>query len=195
MWKRIEAVKLIVGLGNPGSKYADTRHNVGFRVIDALAARWSIDTSQEKFHAWFGKGVVGSEACVLLKPTTFMNRSGQAVQAVGRFYQLDFADVLVVADDLALDPGRLRMRPSGSAGSHRGLQDIIDRIGSESFARLRMGIGGAVGDAASYVLSRFSAAEAGLIDEVVGRAANAVECWITDGVEETMNRYNGLVSD
>ncbi|MFH0982584.1 MAG: aminoacyl-tRNA hydrolase [Planctomycetota bacterium] len=186
-------MKLIVGLGNPGAKYAETRHNVGFRVIDELASRWRIDTSREKFHAWFGKGTIHGEPVVLLKPTTFMNRSGQAVLAAGRFYQLEIPDLLAVLDDLALPPGRVRLRPDGSAGSHRGLQDIIDRLGTDAFARLRMGIGGAAGDAVDYVLSPFTAEEAALVPRVVALAADAVECWVTRGSEETMNRYNGLV--
>jgi len=188
----VKVVKLIVGLGNPGSKYEGTRHNVGFRVIDELAVRWDVDISKEKFHAWFGKGVICSEPAVLLKPTTFMNRSGQAVVAVGRFYQLEFSDLAVISDDLALSPGCLRMRPSGSAGSHKGLQDIVNRAGTEDFARFRIGIGGAIGDAADYVLSRFDEGEETTIERVIARSAGAVECWITHGAEETMNRYNGM---
>ncbi|MCK4660658.1 MAG: aminoacyl-tRNA hydrolase [Phycisphaerae bacterium] len=185
-------MKLIVGLGNPGSKYAGTRHNVGFRVIDELAARWGIDTRQEKFHAWFGKGVIREEPAVLLKPTTFMNRSGQAVLAAGRFYRLEVGDLVVVGDDLALPPGRLRLRAAGSAGSHRGLQDIISRVGTCEFARLRIGIGSAIGDAAGYVLSPFAASEEAIIQRVIPQAADAIECWITSGPEETMNRYNAM---
>ena len=191
-WKQGKVVKLIVGLGNPGTKYAGTRHNVGFRVIDELASRSGIDTQQEKFHGWFGKGVIRREPALLLKPTTFMNRSGQAVLAAGRFYRLEIADLVVVSDDLALPTGRMRIRPGGSAGSHRGLQDIINRLGTDEFARLRIGIGGAIGDAADYVLSRFDAEEEAIIEKVVPRSADAIECWITSGPEETMNRFNGL---
>ena len=189
----MRVVKLIVGLGNPGAQYAGTRHNVGFRVIDELASRWRIDTKQEKFHAWFGKGEICREPALLLKPTTLMNRSGRAVVAAGRFYRLELADLLVVGDDLALPPGRLRLRPTGSAGSHRGLQDVINRMGTDAFARLRIGIGSSIGDAADYVLSRFDAEEEAIIERVIARSADAVECWITCGPEETMNRYNGLV--
>lgn len=184
-------MKLVVGLGNPGARYVATRHNVGYRAIDALGARWGIDLGQEKFHAWFGKGDIHGVPVVLLKPITFMNRSGLAVQAAGRFYQLEVTDLLVVVDDLALPVGRLRMRPSGSAGSHRGLLDIIDRTGSEAFARLRIGIGGAIGDAADYVLSAFTGDEAPAIERGILRAADAIECWIRYGPEETMNRFNG----
>ena len=178
IWTPVKAVKLIAGLGNPGSKYAETRHNVGFRVLDELASRWRLDLSREKFHAWYGKGMICQEPALLLKPTTFMNRSGQAVVAAGRYYRLEVADLVVVVDDLALPPGRVRLRPSGSAGSHRGLQDIIDRLGTDEFARLRIGIGGAPGEAANYVLSRFAAEEEAIIERVVMRSADAIECWL-----------------
>lgn len=187
-------VKLIVGLGNPGPRYAGTRHNVGFRVIDELATRWSIDTAIEKFHAWFGKGLIGQHPAVLLKPTTFMNRSGQAVVAAGRFYRVEYADLAVVLDDLALPPGQLRLRPGGGAGSHRGLADIIERAGTEEFARLRLGIGPAMGDAADFVLAPFETEEQAIMERVIVRAADAIECWITQGAEETMNRFNGPVT-
>lgn len=186
-------MKLIVGLGNPGLKYAETRHNVGFCTIDELASRWRIGTDREKFHAWFGKGEICGEPAVLLKPTTFMNRSGQAVVAAGRFYRLEHADLVVVADDLALPLGRLRLRPGGSAGGHRGLQDIISRMGTEEFARLRIGIDSAIGDAADYVLSRFNAQENAIVERVIPRSVDAIECWITSGAEEAMNRYNGMI--
>ena len=124
-------MKLIVGLGNPGAKYAGTRHNAGFEVVDTLASRWQISLASEKFNAWFGKGVIHGEPVGLLKPTTFMNRSGRAVVAAGRFYKLGLEDLLVVSDDLALAVGRLRIRAGGSAGSHKGLQDVIDRMGTD----------------------------------------------------------------
>ncbi len=184
-------MKLIVGLGNPGAKYAGTRHNVGFDVVDVLASRWAISLAVEKFHAWFGTGEICGERVVLLKPTTFMNRSGQAVVAAGRFYKLELENLLVVADDLALPPSRIRMRGGGSAGSHKGLQSIIDYVGTDRWCRLRLGIGAPVGDPAGYVLGRFCESEAKALKGVFDRAADAVECWITDGVEFAMNRFNG----
>ncbi len=183
-------MKLIVGLGNAGPEYAGTRHNVGFEVVDVLASRWRISLAAEKFHGWFGHGDVGGERVALLKPTTLMNRSGQAVVAAGRFYKLELADLLVIADDLALPVGRLRMRAGGSSGSHKGLQDIIDRIADDEWCRLRIGIGEAVGDAAGYVLSRFDKAEREILERAIQRAADAVECWIEKGPELTMNRFN-----
>lgn len=185
-------MKLIVGLGNPGPRYESTRHNVGFRVADELAGRWKVDLGREQFHGWAGSAVVGEERVLLLKPTTFMNRSGQAVQAAGRFHRLEPADLLVISDDFALPLGRLRMRARGSAGSHNGLSDIVNRLGSEEFARLRIGIGGPVGDPARYVLERFADAEEPIVRQVVLRAADAVECWLARGVEAAMNEYNGL---
>jgi len=184
-------VKLIVGLGNPGKEYEATRHNVGFRVMDLLGRRWGIELLTEKFHAWFGSGRIGDERVVLLKPTTFMNRSGQAVQAAGRFYQAELADLLVVSDDVALEPGRLRVRKQGSAGGHNGLADIIQRIGSDAFCRMRIGIGNAPGAArSSYVLGRFGADEQELMDRCIARAADAVETWVQEGPDAAMNRFN-----
>ncbi len=189
----IIVVKLIVGLGNPGPKYERTRHNVGFHVIDELAGRWSIDVSGEKFHGRFGLGDIGGERTALLKPLTYMNLSGKSVLAAGQFYKLEASDLLVVSDDLALPPGRIRIRLSGSAGGHKGLQDIIERLGGDDWCRLRIGVGEAFGDAADYVLSRFDPDEEVLMKRVYGRAAQAVACWITDGADAAMTTFNGDV--
>lgn len=183
-------MKLIVGLGNAGPQYLGTRHNVGFEVVDLLANRWGISLVAEKFHGWFGQGDIGGGRVALLKPTTLMNRSGQAVVAAGRFYKLGLEDLLVIADDLALPVGRLRMRAGGSSGSHKGLQDIIDRVADDEWCRLRIGIGEAVGDAAAYVLGRFDEAEQVMIERATLKAADAVECWINKGPELTMTRFN-----
>lgn len=200
---RILNVKLIVGLGNPGLKYKGTRHNVGFEVIDELASRWAIDLGCEKFHAWYGGGLICGTQCgtqrgtklgtkvVLLKPLTFMNRSGRSVAAAGKFFKLDLEDLLLIADDIALPLGKLRMRVSGSAGSHNGLQDIIDRVGSPDWCRLRVGIGDRIGDASVFVLSRFGKGERVVIDEAIPLAADAVECWAEHGPESAMNKFNG----
>jgi len=187
-------VKLIVGLGNPGPKYAETRHNVGFSVIDELASRCSIDVSGEKFHGWFGLGTVRDVRTGLLKPATFMNLSGRSVLAAGTFYKLDVSEMLVVTDDLALPLGRIRLRASGSSGGHNGLQDIIERLGGDNWCRLRVGIGEAIGDPARYVTSRFAPGEQDMVDRVIRRAANAVECWVSDGIDAAMTEFNGDVS-
>ena len=183
-------MKVIVGLGNPGSKYAATRHNVGFEVIDLLARRCGVDLTTEKFHAWFARCSIGDQEAVLLKPSTFMNRSGQAVLAAGRFYRIELTDLLVVYDDLALPLGKLRLRASGGAGGHNGMQDIVDRLGGEAFARLRVGIDPPAGDPVSYVLSPFTEAQAGEMARACQRAGEAVECWASQGIEAAMNRYN-----
>ncbi len=189
-------MKLIVGLGNPGPRYAGTRHNVGFDVVDLLASRWGVGMQSEKFHAWFGLGETGGERVALLKPTTYMNRSGQAVLAAGKFYKLELPDMLVIVDDHALPLGRLRMRKDGSAGSHNGLQDIVDRLGSENWCRLRIGIGESVGDPKDYVLSRFAEPEEAVIRVARARAADAIECWIKNGPDLAMTKFNGdVVSD
>lgn len=186
-------MKLIVGLGNPGPKYAGTRHNIGFNVIDLLSSRWSIDVSGEKFHGWFGLGTIGPEKVGLLKPAMYMNRSGQSVQAAGRFYKLDVQDLLVVSDDFALPLGRIRMRASGSAGGHNGLQDIVDRLGGENWSRLRVGIDEPIGDSPGHVLGRFAPGEMILVERVCRRAADAVECWVLEGVDAAMTKFNGGV--
>jgi len=183
-------VKLIVGLGNPGPAYEATRHNVGFDVVDILGSRWNIGLKAEKFHGWFGQGESAGERVALLKPTTWMNRSGQAVLAAGRFYKLEVADLLVVTDDMALPLGKLRVRASGSAGGHNGLQSVIDYLGSQDWSRLRVGIGEPVGDPANYVLTRFAPDEKPVIEAARKRAADAVECWVSKGPQMTMNRFN-----
>ncbi len=184
-------MKLIVGLGNPGAKYAGTRHNVGYDVVDLLAVRCGADLKVEKFHAWFGQGQLGGQRIVLLKPTTFMNRSGQAVVAAGRFYKLELEDLVVIADDMALPLGRLRLRAGGSSGGHNGLQNVIDRVGSDQWSRLRVGIGEPIGVPTVHVLTRFDEVEEETMRRARSLAAEAVECWVENGVDLAMTRYNG----
>lgn len=184
-------MKLIVGLGNPGPGYEGTRHNVGFEVVDVLARRWGMAMYAEKFHGWFEVGRFGADRIALLKPTTFMNRSGGSVLAAGRFYKLELEDLLVISDDHALPLGRLRMRASGSAGGHNGLSNVIDRLGSDEWSRLRIGIGEPLGDASAFVTGRFHSDEQAVIEPAIERAADAVECWIENGPDLTMTRFNG----
>ncbi len=191
-------MKMIVGLGNPGKEYADTRHNVGFRVIDALASALNTDVKKRKFGARFGETELEDKKLILLKPWTYMNRSGQAVAAAAGFYKLPLPELMVVTDDMALEPGVIRMRPRGSAGGHNGLKSIIAALGSEDFCRLRCGIGswhglegrGNVPQAYDYVLSNVPAEQRVVIDEAVERAKDAVLCWIRSGVDAAMNEYN-----
>jgi PTH1 family peptidyl-tRNA hydrolase len=183
-------VKLIVGLGNPGPDYARTRHNVGFRVVDLLGQRFGVDLGSRKFAGYFGKGTIRGESVALLKPLTFMNRSGQAVLEARQFYRLENADLLVISDDVALELGRLRIRKAGSAGGHNGLSDIIARLGADDFPRLRMGIGRPPGNQVSYVLGPFAPDEEPVVEQMVARAADAAECWAVEGADAAMNKFN-----
>lgn len=185
-------MKLIVGLGNVGHKYDQTRHNVGFEVLDRLAERFGDGQAKDKFEGRLIEARVGSERVLLLWPHTFMNLSGQSVRPAMDFYKLELSDLLVVCDDFNLPLGKLRFRREGSAGGQNGLADIIRRLGSEEFSRLRVGIGPvpASWNAADFVLGKFSATEKDTVKEVLARAADGSECWVTSGVETSMNRFN-----
>lgn len=186
------SVKFVVGLGNPGLQYRDTRHNVGFMVLKELRQRWQLGRGKRKFHARLWDANVGGRRIMLAGPQTYMNRSGLAVAEMTAFYKADPSDVLVVMDDVALPAGRLRARASGSAGGHKGMNDILKTLGVNRLARLRIGIGSppARMDAADYVLSGFKAEEKPVIAEAVKLAANAVEDWINKGITYVMNHYN-----
>lgn len=189
--KEDASMKLIAGLGNPGNEYEGTRHNIGFMVADALAERLGASIRRKKFNAMVEEVYAEGTKLLLVKPQHYMNRSGHAVATAAGFYKLASTDVLVVTDDMALDVGRIRLRAKGSSGGHNGLKDIIARIGSDNFPRLRVGIGDSGQmDAADYVLSRFSADEREIIDGVVQTAVEAVLCWLRDGVDIAMTRYN-----
>lgn len=187
-------MKLVVGLGNPGRKYEQTRHNVGFLVVDYLARQEGLTFSRSKFCALYAQGSVDGRALLLAKPLTYMNLSGLAVSGLARWYKLDPEhDLLVVSDDLDLPLGRLRLRRCGSHGGQRGLESIIGELGSEKFTRLRVGIGrpGESKDAKEYVLSAFDSLEEPILDEVILAAADAVRTWLVQGPVEAMNRFNG----
>lgn len=182
---------MIVGLGNPGKEYVNTRHNIGFQVIDSLAETLQSDVKQRKFGARIGFGEFADKKIILLKPWQYMNRSGQAVVTVKGFYKLGVSDLLVVLDDMALEPGRIRIRAKGSAGGHNGLADIIEKIGTDNFGRLRIGIGqSGREDAVDFVLDKPTEAERTLLNEAIERSREAVLCWIENGFEATMNKYN-----
>lgn len=186
------SVKLVVGLGNPGSQYDRTRHNVGFMVVDAFAERFDTTVRRKKFNALFEEVYAEGTKLLLLKPQQYMNRSGHAVATVAGFYKLKPADVLVVTDDMALEVGRLRLRSKGSAGGHNGLKDIIARLGSNAFPRLRIGVGDSGPmDAADYVLSRFADEDRVVIEAAVNMAVDAIMCWLHEGIEAAMTQYNG----
>lgn len=184
-------VRMVVGLGNPGDEYKNTRHNMGFKVIDALAAALGIETGQRKFGARFGSGEFAGKKLILLKPWQFMNRSGQAVATAVGFYKLDVSDLLVVTDDMDLEPGRIRIRAKGSAGGHNGLADIIEKLGTNEFARCRIGIGpSGQQQAVNFVLDEPSQADKALLAEATERAREAVLCWIEHGIDKAMNMFN-----
>lgn len=184
-------MRLVVGLGNPGARYAESRHNVGFRCVDELARRLGIALSRRSFNAHLGTGLVGAEKVILAKPQTYMNLSGESVAPLLLYYGLAAADLIVVYDDLDLPYGRLRVRERGSSGGHRGMDSIIRALGSDDFPRVRIGIGRPPGDdAAGYVLGRFGADEAKVLPEVICRAADAVETIIREGPAAAMNRFN-----
>lgn len=190
-------LRLIVGLGNPGEKYARTRHNVGFDVIDALAQRWQISLSENrKFQGGFGEGMaIAGQKIALLKPTTYMNRSGQAVRAVLDWYKFEPESVLVVYDDMALPLGRLRIRPSGSAGGHNGMKSVIAHLGTQEFPRLRVGIGSTdeAGDRAvvAHVLGKFAPNEKPVVETALDWAMEAIETILRKGTEPAMSAFNG----
>lgn len=190
-------MRLVVGLGNPGSSYEGSRHNVGFRVIDLLARRSGITTKERRFRALLGYGKIGGQDVILAKPLTYMNLSGYAVKAIMDWHSLETSQLLVVYDDMDLDLGRIRIRPRGSAGGHNGMKSIITLVGSEDFPRVRVGIGKPSPslDSVEHVLGWFSAEEMPVISTAIEWAANAVELCIQEGLDEAMNRYNGLVID
>jgi len=182
---------LIVGLGNPGKEYVNTRHNIGFQVLDSLAEALNVDVKKRKFGARFGLADFSDKKLILLKPWQFMNRSGQAVATAAGFYKLGVSDLLVVLDDMALEPGRIRIRSKGSAGGHNGLADIIEKLGTDNFGRLRIGIGQSGREnAVNFVLDRPNEAERVLLNEAIEKAREAVLCWIEHGFDATMNKYN-----
>lgn len=194
-----EPLRLVVGLGNPGAKYAQTRHNVGFDVLDALARSWHISlSSHRKFQGEFGEGpAIAGRKISLLKPSTYMNRSGQAVRSVVDWYKLPPESVLVIYDDMALPLGKLRLRPNGSAGGHNGMKSIIAHLGTQSFPRLRVGIGSTQreGDrdqaVVAHVLGKFAPDEKPLVDTTLDWAVEAVETMIKAGIEAAMSTFNG----
>jgi PTH1 family peptidyl-tRNA hydrolase len=186
-------MKLIVGLGNPGSEYSGTRHNIGWEVVDRLASRlaWT-QKPAKKFDGLLMDGTIGSEKVLLLKPLTYMNLSGKSVAAAMNFYQLSPADVMIVLDDLALPCGKIRLRPNGSSGGHNGLKDIERAIATNEYPRLRIGIDAPLPPIAGkdYVLGKFSAEQRTKIEPAIDRAVSAITTWIKSGMTTAMNRFN-----
>jgi PTH1 family peptidyl-tRNA hydrolase len=185
-------MKLVVGLGNPGPKYEGTRHNVGFAAVDLLARRHSVswEAAPRGIEALVANWRIGG--AILVKPLTFMNLSGTAVVGLLQFYKIELTDSIVLVDEVQLETGRVRIRPEGSAGGHNGLKSLIASLGTHGFPRLRIGVGrgDTRRDLADHVLARFEPEERSVVDEAIGRAADAAELFIADGVSAAMNRYN-----
>lgn len=184
---------LIVGLGNFGKEYHNTRHNIGFAVIDELAKQERIDVLEKKFKGVIGKGIIAGQKCVLIKPLTYMNLSGECIREALNFYKADeTTELIVISDDISLDVGQLRIRKKGSAGGHNGLKNIILHLGHDTFTRIKVGVGEKPKnwDLADYVLGHFSAPEQKVMEEAAAKAADAIRMILTEGADAAMNQYN-----
>lgn len=181
----------IIGLGNPDKKYEKTRHNVGFDVIDELAEQMGIDVKTKRHKALCGVGHIGAEKVILVKPQTYMNLSGESVRAVMDFYKLDAtSDIIVIADDISLPTGKIRIRAKGSAGGHNGLKSIISHAGTDGFTRIKVGVGANEGDLAKHVLGKFPKKERALVEEAISDAVAAAEVIVIYDPQTAMNKFN-----
>ena len=192
----MEPLHLIVGLGNPGAAYAQTRHNAGFLLVEKLAANWKSGwTNEKKFQARVARAERGGNKVLLAEPQTFMNLSGESVGALAQFYQVPLEKILVVVDDADLPLGEIRLRPAGGSGGHHGLESVAQHLGAKNYARLRIGIGrkDEARQITGHVLGVFSAAENVLLEKVLERAANQMAYWLDAGLQKAMNQFNGVV--
>ena len=186
---------IIVGLGNPGRDYTNTRHNIGFDVIDALAQQENISVLEKRHKAIIGKGIVAGQKCILAKPQTFMNLSGESVRELADYYKADqTSELIIISDDVSLDVGQLRIRKKGSAGGHNGLKSIIAHLGHDGFIRVKMGVGEKPRgwDLADYVLGHFSTGDRKVMDEAVKRATDAIRVIIGQDADAAMNQFNSV---
>ena len=190
-------MKIIVGLGNPGSRYESTRHNAGFLAVDRLARELGVAVNKNQNQALVGEGRIGPDKALLVKPQTYMNKSGEAVGHLARYYKVEPEDIIVIYDDLDLEPGRLRIRAKGSAGGHNGIKSIISHLGTEEFPRIKVGIGRPVPgmNSADYVLGFISKEDWPVLDEALNDAVNAVKEIAVHGVIQAMNVYNRKSGD
>ena len=187
---------VIVGLGNPSKEYENTRHNIGFDTIDAIADKYHIQVAELKHKAKIGKGYIGGDKVILAKPLTFMNLSGESVRAIIDYYKVDVeTELVVISDDISLLPGQLRIRKRGSAGGHNGLKNIIQHVGGDNFQRIRMGVGEKPKeyDLVDWVLGHFNKEDRIAVDEAIQKAVQAVEIILTDGADAAMNEFNRKV--
>jgi PTH1 family peptidyl-tRNA hydrolase len=187
---------LIVGLGNPGTQYENTRHNVGFRVVDKLAEDFGIAVNKNRFDVRYGRGNIEGRPVMLAKPMSFMNRSGWPVQKLAAYFELSIKDLIVVHDDIDLDFGRLKIKEKGGHGGHKGLKSIVDAVGEGEFVRLRVGVGrsGVQSSVSDHVLGPFNAEEARVLDAVIVRARDAIVTILTEGIKVGMNRFNTKIN-
>jgi peptidyl-tRNA hydrolase len=184
---------LIVGLGNPGSQYEETRHNVGFDVIDLMGKKNNININRLKFKGMYGEGNIKGEKVILLKPQTYMNLSGESVREISNFYKIENNKIIIIYDDISLDIGRMRLRNKGSAGGHNGIKNIILNLSSDEFPRIKVGVGQPNKDLVNHVLGRFNIDEREKIEKVFEAAGLAAETIIEKSIEEAMNKFNGFV--
>lgn len=184
----------IVGLGNPGLQYENTRHNAGFLTIDYLADKYGIDVKKLKFKSLYGQGMISGHKVMLIKPQTYMNNSGEAVRDIKNFYKFDSDKLIIVYDDIDIDFGSIRIRKKGSAGTHNGMKSIIYQIQDDSFPRIKISVGKKPDymDLANFVLSGFSEKEASVMRDEIGLAADAIELMIKDGIDKSMNKFNSI---
>ncbi|MBS6601135.1 MAG: aminoacyl-tRNA hydrolase [Clostridium sp.] len=183
---------LIVGLGNPGREYENTRHNIGFAAIDIIAEKYNIDVNRTKFKGEYGEGFINGNKVILLKPYTFMNLSGESVREAIDFYKLTEEEVLIIYDDISLEVGRLRIREKGSAGGHNGIKSIINHMGTDVFTRIKIGVGAPKGDLVNHVLGKFSKEEVNILKQTLDVVAKATEDIIANGAKDAMNKFNGF---
>ncbi|MCH5264824.1 MAG: aminoacyl-tRNA hydrolase [Lachnospiraceae bacterium] len=184
---------LIAGLGNPGMEYAATRHNIGFDMVTYLCDKYGISLRSKEHKALVGKGIIEGQKVMLAQPQTYMNLSGESLRALVDYYKLDIEDLIVIYDDISLEVGQIRVRPKGSAGGHNGIKNIINHLGTQEFARIKIGVGSKPegGDLVKHVLGRFSKEEDGMVREIFGLAEEACTAIMTEGVDSAMNRVNG----
>lgn len=183
---------LIVGLGNPGKEYDGTRHNIGFAAIDYIADKYNIELNRVKFKGVFGEGFIDNKKVILLKPTTYMNLSGESIREVINFYKISNEEVIVIYDDISLEVGRLRIREKGSHGGHNGIKSIIANLGTDVFPRVKIGVGAPKGNLVSHVLGKFSEDEIEILRETIKASSDAVSIMIKSDAKEAMNKLNGF---
>ena len=183
---------LIVGLGNPGKEYDGTRHNIGFAAIDYIADKYNIELNRVKFKGVFGEGFIDNKKIILLKPTTYMNLSGESIREVINFYKISNEEIIVLYDDISLEVGRLRIREKGSHGGHNGIKSIIDNLGTDVFPRVKIGVGAPKGNLVSHVLGKFDNEEVEILKETIKASSEATSIIIKSDIKSAMNKLNGF---